>query len=374
MEPCGPWESSSSSNSYSSSVVKAFDRECEFEFDDEFRKETRMAAYTSGTDMTIGRVARALSIRRRTVRAWIRDRSLPSSVRGWRRRVAVDDLVRFLCARFRQLCLTQLADVQVAPARTSPPRKGTSSLDAWELVDVTPLQGKTATELIPRKVARAYNVFGFDLSARPQKLLAAYPTNNPEVLDGLVGLLGGPVQLVVADRDPERNKEIVMGLLDGHFPCEAREDVSDDLKEEKRRVGTDPMGYFLRFSGDVHVSPGESPIARLTGLMVAEALGAGATGLALRATGDGTVVDLLWNDERTNVDSPPWRLFWPLAFAFMAFLGLDVTRPNEPQQGRVDVRCKNGLVKIEATMEPTELGPSFRLSLQRSWPSRGQPQ
>jgi len=336
-----------------------------------------MAAYTSGTDMTIGGVARALRLRRRTVRAWIRDGSLPSSVRGWRRRVAVDDLVRFLCARFRQLCLTQLADVQVAPARTTPPRKEPSSLDGWDLVDVARLKDKRAADVIPRKVARTYNVFEFDLSATPTKLLTAYPITNPRVLDELAQLLGGPVRLVVADRDPERNKEIVMGFVDGHFPCEAREDVSDDLKEEKWRVGTDPIGYFLGWWGGVHVSSRtgeESPIARLTVLMLAEALASGATGLALRATGDGTVVDLLWNDERQNVDSPPWRLFWPLAFAFMAFLGLDVTRPNEPQQGRVEVRCKNCLIEIEATMEPTELGPSFRLSLQRSGPSPGQPQ
>ena len=327
-----------------------------------------MNAKAQPSDMTIGQAARALGVRRRAVRAWIRDGALRASVRGFRRRVAVDDVVQLLCARCRQFCLAELARVEVAPARAGPPKTVPSSLDAWELVDVAPLKEKAAAELIPRKVARTYNVFGFDLSATPKKLLAAHPISNPKVLDELAQLLGGPVQLVVADRDPKRNKEIVMGLIDGHFPCEAREDVSDDLKVEKWRVSADTAGRLFSCLGGVHFSPDsgkESPIARLTGLMITEALQSGATGLALRATGDGTVVDLLWNGQAQNTDSPPWRLFWPLAFAFMAFLGMDVRRPNEAQQSQMDVRCKNGVVHIGATSEPTDLGPAFRLTFRR---------
>ena len=99
--------------------------------------------------------------------------------------------------------------------------------------------------------------------------------------------------------------------------------------------------------------------------MQAETLASSATALAFGAGELGAEFVLLWSEGRHVADSPPARLYWPVAYALMCLLGMDVSKPNAPQQGCAGLRCKNGSARIEGRTQPTELGPSFHLDIQR---------
>ncbi|MBM4085867.1 MAG: hypothetical protein FJ272_13850, partial [Planctomycetes bacterium] len=287
-----------------------------------------------------------MRLRPKTLRALIRSGQLKACGRLGRRRVMRDDLVRLVSERLRQHWLVFMSQHEMAAARqTRPEPPAKMLLDKWEIVglpaDEALAQAASGFDL---KVALTYRVFPIDLASEPKRLLAEWPTENPNVLDELSRLLGGRVNLVIADRDLGRNKEILQRLLRQHFHAPAELSLDSPC-----RLEGDPARAFLEWEGTVLGESEPPPLVRLFGLLTSEALGSGATQIYIGPAEDRLEVVYTWGSERVPIDSPPGRLSWLLAFTIMAALGMDVLAVNQPQTAQTEVQVKNGTVRIEAT-------------------------
>ena len=213
------------------------------------------------------------------------------------------------------------------------------------------------------KIARAYQLFPFDLESQPNKCLAAAPTTDPKLDDELSQLLGDRVELVVAHRNPFRNQKIVERLIHHHFPDP--DGPSPLSRREDYHLDREPIRAFLGATGDVLRREGDSPLVRLLGLITAEGVKSGASGIDIVPTEDALEVYFKWGDFCAQVDSPPTRLFWELAFIAMAVFDMDPEQVAVAQEGSAEAQFKNGAVRVDATCEPGELGPAFSFSLER---------
>jgi type II secretory ATPase GspE/PulE/Tfp pilus assembly ATPase PilB-like protein len=277
-----------------------------------------------------------------------------------------DDLVRLVRERIRQHWLAFVSQHEMSPARqTRPEPPAEMLLDKWQLVALPADEAlaQSASRFDP-KIARTYRVFPIDLASEPKKLLAEYPTmtDDPRVLDELSRLAGGRVNLVIADRDLRRNKEILQRLLRQHFPAPAELSLDSPCPLEG-----EPARAFLEWEGTVLGESEPPPLVHLFGLVTSEALRSGTTQIQVGPAEDRLEIVFTWGSERGLIQSPPGRLRWLLAFTIMAALDMDVRAVSQPQTAQTEVRVKNGTVRIEATAEPTPLSPRFTLTLHRQF-------
>jgi len=322
-----------------------------------------MIETSSDAELSISQAAELARVRRRTLRGLIKVGELRAHGPAWRRRILLDDLVALVCARIREQWLGVHAEFDAEPAEDR--SLEFDALDEWKIVALPDGEAlaKVAAQFDAR-AASAYGLFPLDLASHPRKLLAAWPTRDPALADGLERLLGGPVKFVVAHRNPWRNKKIVERLINEHCLASGRGGASE-VRPEAYRPDRGLVDTFLECTGAILERDESFPLARLLGLIAAEAVKSGADGVEMIPTEEGVDVYYVWGAARSEIDSPPARLAWGLAFTAMAAFGMDIRNTGQPQQGGAEAQFKNGTVHFGAACEPTELGPKFVLSLER---------
>ena len=322
-----------------------------------------MSQESISPELTIREAAKLLGLRPRTLRSYVKSGELEPRGSLWRRRVSRRDLVSLVSKYARERWSAMCGGFDAAPFDKRG-EWGQELLDDWELVAVPPRERVAAlASAFDGKIARAYQIFPFDLESQPKKCLAAVPTANPQLGDELSRLLGGTVELVIAHRNPFRNQKIVARLIHHHFPDP--DGPSPLSRREHYHLDREPMRAFLGDIGDVLRRDGHPALVRLLGLITAESVKAGASDADFVPTEDALEVYFKWGDFCGQINSVPPRLFWALTFTATAVFGMDPTQIDSPQDGRAEAQFKNGTVLVSATSEPGEFGPALSLSFER---------
>jgi len=294
-----------------------------------------------------------------------------------RRRVMRDDLVRLVSERLRRDWLALMAECEMSDVRdfiplpepnTQASEHCRKSLDKWCLVTLPSDETLArAAASFKREIAWQYQVFPLHVECRPMKLLALWPNDEDlHSYDSLSLLLGSRVEFVVADRDPQRNAQIVQRLIDQHFPVpEARDEVTEP---KLCRLGQEPAAEFLEGLGEILESSDQPGLVHLFALIASDVLTSGAVGLDIGPVEERIQMHQVWGSQRVEIVPPPVPWCWPLAFTILAALGMDVCAAHQPQTAQTEVQVKNGTVRIEATAEPTPFSPRFTLTLHRRFP------